>query len=87
KAPKKIDKHYVKKGCSHCHFTGYKGRQAIYEIIPINETLRQKIKTEDLNVRQLLKEEGIQSLADNAFTLFEQGLTSIDEIYAILASA
>lgn len=72
-------------GCEDCHYTGYKGRKAVYEVIPIDEELRDRIKQQDLNVHELLKAKGIVSLSQNAFDLFAQGLTSAKEIYPILA--
>lgn len=86
KPTKKINSHYLPKGCDHCHYTGYRGRKAVYEVIPIDEELQQHIKNEEFNVKKLLEEQNISSLSTNAFKLFEQGLTSIDEIYPILAS-
>jgi general secretion pathway protein E/type IV pilus assembly protein PilB len=86
KAPKVLEHQYTAKGCDHCFYTGYKGRKAVYEIIPIDEDLTSLIKQEEFNVKDLLKEKGIRSLGDNAFDLFKEGLTSMDEIYPILAS-
>lgn len=86
KAPERLEHHYLAKGCDHCYYTGYKGRKAIYEIIPIDEELAQLVKQEEFNVKHLLKEKQISSLADNAFKLLKNGLTSMDEVYPILAS-
>lgn len=86
KPPIQLDHHYMAKGCDHCFYTGYKGRSAVYEVIPIDEALAMFIKQERFNVREHLQEKGIRSLSDNAFALFQQGLTSIEEIYPILAS-
>jgi type IV pilus assembly protein PilB len=81
---KNIEKHYVAKGCDHCFFTGYKGRKAVYEIIPIDAELSEKIKNHQFDVSALLKAKGINTLTENAFNLFEQGKTSFDEIYPLL---
>jgi len=35
----------------------------------------------------LLKERNIKTLRENAFELFEKGMTSIDEIYPILLNS
>lgn len=86
KPPVHLEHHYTAKGCDHCYYTGYKGRSAVYEVIPIDDTLATFIKQEAFNVRDYLREKGISSLSDNAFALFEQGVTSIEEIYPILAS-
>ncbi|BDS14308.1 GspE/PulE family protein [Aureispira anguillae] len=86
KAPELLEHHYTAKGCDHCYYTGYKGRKAVYEIIPIDEDLVHLIKQETFNVKAVLKEKQITTLADNAFELLKEGLTSMDEIYPILAS-
>lgn len=86
KAPEVLAQQYIAKGCDHCFYTGYKGRKAVYEIIPIDEELANLVKQEEFNVKELLKEKGVSSLGDNAFKLFKVGLTSMDEIYPILAS-
>ncbi|OFY82846.1 MAG: general secretion pathway protein GspE [Bacteroidetes bacterium RIFCSPLOWO2_12_FULL_35_15] len=87
KAPRIIQKYYVPKGCEHCHYTGYKGRKAIYEVIPIDFELADHIKNNIFTVEALLKERNIKTLRENAFELFEKGVTSIDEIYPILLNS
>ncbi|HSH67613.1 MAG TPA: type II/IV secretion system protein, partial [Bacteroidia bacterium] len=82
--PRKIQKQFVTKGCEHCHYTGFKGRKAIYEVIPIDFELADNIKNNHFSVEELLAARKIKTLRDNAFELFEKGLTTIDEIYPIL---
>lgn len=84
KAPALVTEHYVATGCEHCHFTGYKGRTAVYEVLPITHELGGFIKTEELNIETYLREQKYHSLAQNAFGVFEQGLTSLEEIYPLL---
>ncbi len=78
--------HYVAKGCQECYNTGFKGRKAVYEVIPMDEELAEQIKARNLSVGDLLARKGIKTLAENAFELFEQGLTSLEEIYSLLAN-
>jgi len=80
----KVTFHYKAFGCEHCYYTGYKGRKAVYEVIPIDQELALEIKNGNMYIQNLLKERGIQTLAENAFTIFSDGLTSIDEIYPLL---
>lgn len=82
---KKIQTHYKAVGCSNCYQTGYKGRKAIYEIIPITKELVQKIQNKELEVDAYLLENKIQTLQMNALNLVEQGITSIEEVYPLLA--
>ncbi|HJP62269.1 MAG TPA: GspE/PulE family protein, partial [Mucilaginibacter sp.] len=79
-----VSAHYAPKGCEHCYYTGYKGRKAVYEVIPIDQELAFEIKNGNMYIQKLLQERGIQSLAENAFNLFKDGLTSIEEIYPLL---
>jgi len=87
KAPQQLIHHYKPKGCDACYYTGYRGRKAVYEVINIDQELIDYIKNEEFQVREVLAKQGVKSLSDNAFELFAQGLTSIDEIYPILASS
>ena len=83
--PKNIQKHYKAVGCSECYHTGYKGRKAIYEIIPITKELVQKIQNKELEVDEYLLKHKIKTLQMNALNLVEQGITSIEEVYPLLA--
>jgi type IV pilus assembly protein PilB len=76
--------HYVPFGCDTCHFTGYKGRIALYEVIPIDSILAQKIKNSDYSVDDILAERKIKKLAQRAYELFITGETSLEEVYPLL---
>ncbi len=80
----KVERHYKPKGCDQCYYTGYKGRKAVYEVIPIDQDLAFEIKQGNMYIQNFLQERGIKTLAENAFNLFHQGLTSIEEIYPLL---
>ena len=83
KFPYTIEKHYKPVGCNQCYHTGYKGRRAIYEVIPVDPILADAIKHQQ--VTELFEtNENYKSLADKAFDVLADGETSLDEIYAIL---
>ncbi len=75
-----IATHYVPVGCDECHFTGYTGRKAIYEIIPIDAEMISMIKENNF--------EGYAhkhaSLSQKAFEVFKVGVTSFEEVYPYL---
>ncbi|PWH83977.1 type II/IV secretion system protein [Algibacter marinivivus] len=77
--------HYKAIGCNSCYHTGYNGRKAIYEIIPINKTLIQYIKQNELEIDTYISENNIATLKNNAIDLVKQGVTSIEEVYALLS--
>ncbi|WP_285060257.1 GspE/PulE family protein [Pedobacter ginsengisoli] len=79
-----VDEQYIAMGCDQCYFTGYKGRKAVYEVIPLDRELSALVKAGDMNVDGMLKEKGIGTLSANAFDLFAAGETSIEEIYPLL---
>lgn len=79
-----VSKHSIAQGCEKCFYTGYKGRKAVYEVIPIDATLSKQIKEGQYDVSELLKERKIKSLSENVFELFESGKTSLEEIYPLL---
>lgn len=72
-------------GCDQCHYTGYKGRMALYEVIPIDQTLALAIKGNDHEVDQLLNERGIKNLATRAYEVLIEGTTSLEEVYPLLS--
>lgn len=77
---------YRPTGCPECFFTGYKGRRAIYEVIPIDSHLSEMIRKGNPDIDQYLKTRGITTLADAAKTMLAAGDTSIDEILPIISS-
>ncbi|SES20386.1 GspE/PulE family protein [Pedobacter rhizosphaerae] len=84
RAPVALSQHYIAKGCSQCFYTGYKGRKAVYEVIPIDADLSQEIRNGNMTIGNILKEKNINTLSGNAFALFADGLTSLEEIYPLL---
>ena len=67
-------------GCEHCYYTGYSGRKAIYEVIPIDDELAGAIRTAESEVGHLLEERHIQTLQQSAIGLLKAGMTSLEEV-------
>lgn len=76
---------YRGKGCNRCNYTGYKGRQAVQEIMPVDETIRALIdeRASIDKIRKAAIENGMTSLKENCKQLMFQGLTTIDEVARI----
>lgn len=74
----------VARGCSECHYTGYRGRKAIYEVIDMTRELGEYIKENRTEIDAYLRSRGIVKLSENAFSLFKNGQTSLEEIYPFL---
>lgn len=81
---KKLNNHFVAAGCPECFMTGYLGRKAVYEVIPIDLDLANAIKAASYQITSILAERGIRTLSENAFGLLESGETSLDEVFPLL---
>lgn len=76
--------HYLAVGCNECFHSGYKGRKAIYEVIPVNTELTGYIKNNATEINSYCAQNKIHKLSDNAFSLFVTGVTSLEETYPYL---
>jgi len=82
--PFKIKSHFHAVGCESCYYTGFKGRQAVYEVISLDKGLGEMIKDGVYDASKELKEREIKSLSENAYLLFANGETTLEEVYPIL---
>lgn len=82
--PFTVERQFTAGGCAACYYTGYKGRKAVYEVIPLDADLALQVKLGNMEIGTLLKEREISTLAENAFLLFADGSTTIEEIYPLL---
>ena len=76
---------YQGTGCKNCSYTGFKGRIAIYEVMPVNETIKAFILRGASS--STLKQEAIKSnmstLRTSAIKKMKQGLTTMEEVLRI----
>jgi len=79
-----IESHAEPEGCPECHYTGYKGRTALFELIEMNSLVSQAIKTDQTDYNEHLKNQGFHSLKDQALHLLKEKRTSFEEIYSLL---
>lgn len=81
---KQGETYYEAVGCDKCYHTGYAGRKAIYEVIKIDNHLRDCIKKGDNDIDEYLRKHHITTLSDSARNLLEAGLTSYEEVLSII---
>lgn len=84
KPPHELESTYHAVGCENCYYTGYVGRKALYEIIPIDTYLAEKVRESEYDVRDYLTEKEIEGLDAIAFRLLAEGVTSVEEVYYLL---
>ncbi len=75
-------KFFYGKGCEKCNNTGYKGRQGIYELLVMNDTLRDMIVAETSldEFRDACRKFGMRTLREVGLDAIHAGLTSIEEV-------
>ena len=73
---------YRAKGCAECRNTGYKGRLAIFEMIPMAKELRKLVfnNANEDEIRQTALDNGMTTLRDAGLARVLDGTTSIEEI-------
>lgn len=79
--PHNLKTHFCPVGCEHCYYTGYSGRKAIYELIPVEENVSRLIRDNEADSQEIYNLKHIQFLKNSAWELFASGLTSIEEVY------
>ncbi|HBG28663.1 MAG: hypothetical protein A2Y10_11975 [Planctomycetes bacterium GWF2_41_51] len=73
-------------GCDNCGKSGYAGRKAIYEILPISTTIRNMMiegKNDTLIKYQAIKE-GMRTLRMSGIKQVMAGSTTVDELYRVV---
>jgi type IV pilus assembly protein PilB len=75
-------KFYYGKGCEKCNNTGYKGRQGLYELLVMNDTLRDMIVAETSldEFREACRKFGMKTLREVGMDTIHAGLTSIEDV-------
>jgi general secretion pathway protein E len=73
------------KGCEACFQTGYLGRSAIYELMVVDDEMRQLImKNSDASqVKALAMQKGMRTLRQDGASKVLAGITSVDEVVRV----
>jgi type IV pilus assembly protein PilB len=76
---------YKGKGCQQCNFTGMKGRVAIYEIMPVNDEIRDLIlhAAPAAELGAAANKIGMKTLRQAALIKVLEGTTTVDEVLRV----
>jgi general secretion pathway protein E len=79
KVPKTI---YRGHGCRNCQNSGYRGRQGLFEIMPVSDEIRALIlqRASSPVIRKVAVQEGMASLRDDGWRLIGEGRTTPEEV-------
>lgn len=79
---------YKGSGCPNCFDTGYRGRIAVFEMLPITRKVRTMISEggsrEKIEEELKSPESGFVSLRENALRLVREGITTSEEILRVV---
>lgn len=73
------------RGCGNCNNTGYRGRIAIHEVLPITDDIRGLIMSSanSTKIQQEVKKAGMALLMDDGLDKVKQGLTTTEEVLRV----
>ncbi len=77
--------YYSGKGCDKCSKTGYKGRVGAYEVMKVNDDLRDLI-AKGANtpiIRYSAQQSGMKTLLEYSLNLASEGLTTLEEVIRV----
>lgn len=79
-----LSEYHFKKGlgCGQCHGTGYKGRQAVAELLIFNDEIRELIvnKVPARQLKEIAAKQGTVPMREAALALVKKGVTTLEEM-------
>lgn len=74
-------------GCKHCRNSGYSGRQAIVEILEIDEEIESMIASQAtaLEILEMAKNKGMHTMKDDGYAKVLMGISTLEEIYRVVS--
>lgn len=76
---------YKGAGCNFCYGTGFKGRQGIYELMPVNHAITKQIvhSPDAIEMRKMALSHGMISLLAHGAELVKNGNTTVAEVLRV----
>ena len=78
---------YRARGCVQCGGTGYRGRLALYELMPIEGRVRSAIEGTTDEIFEAAVAQGMTTLRDEGIRLALAGITSLEEVRRVAGDA
>jgi len=79
---------YVGKGCDACNGSGYKGRIALYEVMPMGEELKELVLegASSMELKRAAMRAGMKTLRQSGLEKIRTGVSTADEVLRVSAS-
>ncbi len=70
------------RGCVDCNNTGYRGRQGVYEVMPITPAIRELVleRASASEIKKVAIEQGMLTLRRDALEKLKRGMTTVEEV-------
>ena len=78
--------YYKAEGCNRCGATGFAGRMAVHEMLPMNNTVREMIvrKASEYEIQSAMRAQGMRFLLERGMEKVREGSTAISELFRVL---
>jgi len=75
------------RGCDKCGNSGYKGRLAVHEVLPVDDNVRAIISNRgsDQEIRVAARRAGMRTMLEDGLEKAAQGLTTLEELLSVVA--
>lgn len=76
---------YHGKGCAYCYQTGFKGRQGVYELMPVNNAINKQIvqSPDAVELRRVALSQGMITLLSHGAELVKNGMSTVAEVLRV----
>jgi type IV pilus assembly protein PilB len=75
---------YRAHGCLQCSGSGYRGRVAVYEVLPVKGRVRTAVEGSTEELAGAAVEQGMTTLRQDGLRLCSEGITSLDEVRRVI---
>jgi type IV pilus assembly protein PilB len=75
---------YRAHGCLQCSGTGYRGRVAVYEVLPVKGEVRTAVEGSTEELHEAAVKQGMTTLRQDGLRLCLEGITSLDEVRRVI---
>jgi hypothetical protein len=77
---------YKGAGCPHCHGSGYYGRTGLFEVLEVNDAIRELINqgAPDSTIRIAAVDMGMRTLPEDGIEKVLAGVTTLDEVNRVV---
>jgi type IV pilus assembly protein PilB len=74
-------------GCALCSGTGYRGRVAVHEVMPVTEDIERHAvaRSASADIARTAREQGMLTLREDGWAKVALGLTTVDEVLRVVA--